>query len=66
MARSVFTFGYTPHDLDISVRQTADRPTTRINGQAFDAWSPGEAMLPHRSGPFLDCSRPGTASPCRS
>ena len=28
MGRSVFTFGYKGHALDISVRETADRPTT--------------------------------------
>ena len=54
MGRSVFTFGYTPRALDISVRQTADRPTTRINDEEFETWLPGEAMLADRSGLSLD------------
>ncbi len=54
MGRSVFTHGYTPHALDIAVRETADRPTTRMNDADFDSWSPGEAMLADRSGLSLD------------
>ena len=50
MGRSVFTHGYTPHALDIAVRETADRPTTRMNDAGFADWSPGEAMLEDRSG----------------
>ena len=49
MARSVFTAGYTPHALDIAVRETADRPTVRMNDADFADWSPGEAMLADRS-----------------
>ncbi len=49
MARSVFTAGYTPHALDIAVRETADRPTVRMNDADFASWSPGEAMLADRS-----------------
>ena len=49
MARSVFTTGYTPHALDIAVRETADRPTVRMNDADFESWSPGEAMLADRS-----------------
>ena len=49
MARSVFTTGYTPHALDIVVRETADRPTVRMNDADFASWSPGEAMLADRS-----------------
>ena len=54
MARSVFTHGYTPHALDISVRETADRPPVRMNDEDFASWSPGEAMLADRSGIALD------------
>ncbi len=54
MGRSVFTHGYTPHALDIAVRETADRPTTRMNDAGFADWSPGEAMLEDRSGLSLD------------
>ena len=54
MGRSVFTHGYTPHALDISVRGTADRPTVRMNDAGFADWSPGEAMLEDRSGLALD------------
>ena len=49
MARSVFTTGYTPHALDIAVRETSDRPTVRMNDADFESWSPGEAMLADRS-----------------
>ena len=54
MGRSVFTFGYKPHALDIAVRETADRPTTRMNDEEFETWSPGEAMLADRSGLSMD------------
>ena len=54
MGRSVFTHGYTPHALDIAVRETADRPTTRMNDAGFADWSPGEAMLEDRSGLSMD------------
>ena len=47
MARAVFAPGYTNscHALDIAFNETADRPTTRMNDDAFAASSPGEAML---------------------
>ena len=54
MGRSVFTFGYKGHALDIAFRETADRPTTRMNDAEFETWSPGEAMLADRSGLSLD------------
>ncbi len=54
MGRSVFTHGYAPHALDIAVRETADRPTTRMNDAGFADWSPGEAMLEDRSGLSMD------------
>ena len=55
MGRSVFTFGYKGHALDITVRETADRPTTRMNDEEeFAGWSPGEAMLADRSGLSMD------------
>ena len=53
-ARAVFLFRHAAHALDISVRETADRPTTRMNDAAFADWSPGEAMLEDRSGLALD------------
>ena len=49
LGRSVFTDGYKSHALDIVVRDTADRPMTRMNDEDFAAWSPGEAMLEDRS-----------------
>ena len=54
MGRSVFTTGYMPHALDIAFRETADRPTVRMNDADFADWSPGEAMLADRSGLSLD------------
>ena len=54
MGRAVFTFGYKGNALDIAVRETADRPTTRMNDADFADWSPGEAMLEDRSGLSLD------------
>ena len=54
MGRSVFTFGYKADALDITVRETADRPMTRMNDADFENWSPGEAMLADRSGLALD------------
>ena len=54
MARSVLTTGYTPHALDIAVKETPDRPNTRMNDADFAAWSPGEAMLADRSNLRLD------------
>ena len=54
LGRSVFTDGYKAHALDIAVRETADRPTMRMNDADFAAWSPGEAMLEDRSGLSFD------------
>ena len=54
LGRSVFTEGYKAHALDIAVRETADRPTMRMNDADFAAWSPGEAMLADRSGLAFD------------
>ena len=54
LGRSVFTDGYRGHALDIAVRETADRPTMRMNDADFAAWSPGEAMLEDRSGLSFD------------
>ena len=54
LGRSVFTDGYRSHALDIAVRETADRPTMRMNDADFAAWSPGEAMLEDRSGLAFD------------
>ena len=54
LGRSVFTDGYKSHALDIAVRETADRPTMRMNDEGFAAWSPGEAMLEDRSGLSFD------------
>ena len=49
MGRAVFRPGYHEYALDIAVRETPDRPTTRMNDADFAAWSPGEAMLEDRS-----------------
>ena len=54
LGRSVFTDGYKSHALDIAVRETADRPTMRMNDADFASWSPGEAMLEDRSGLSFD------------
>ena len=54
MARAVFTSGYHDHALDIAVKETQDRPTTRMNDADFASWSPGEAMLEDRSGLSMD------------
>ena len=49
LGRAVFTHGYQADALDIAIRKTADRPTTRMNDEDFSAWSPSEAMLADRS-----------------
>ena len=54
MGRAVFTPGYHDHALDIAVKETPDRPNTRMNDADFAAWSPGEAMLEDRSHLSLD------------
>ena len=54
LGRAVFTHGDRAHALDIAIRKTADRPTTRLNDKDFGAWSPGEAMLADRSSLPLD------------
>ena len=54
LGRSVFTDGYKARALDITVRETADRPMTRMNDAEFANWSPGEAMLEDRSGLAFD------------
>ena len=47
LVRSLFAQGYIDHyhALDITFRETADRPTTRTDDDEFTNWSPGEAML---------------------
>ena len=54
LARAAFTEGYHTNSLDIAVRETADRPPSRMNDEDFAAWSPGEAMIAERSGLSLD------------
>ena len=54
LARAAFTDGYSADALDIAVRETADRPPSRMNDEDFAAWSPGEAMLAEHSGLSLD------------
>ena len=54
MGRGVFTPGYRDHALDIAVKETPDRPNTRMNDPDFADWSPGEAMLEDRSHLSLD------------
>ena len=49
IGRSVFAPGYRDHALDIAVKETPDRPNTRMNDEDFADWSPGEAMLADRS-----------------
>ena len=49
MGRAVFAPGYHNHALDIAVKETPDRPNTRMNDEDFADWSPGEAMLADRS-----------------
>ena len=49
MGRAVFRPGYHDHALDIAVKETPDRPNTRMNDEDFADWSPGEAMLADRS-----------------
>ena len=49
MCRAVFVPGYHDHALDIAVKETPDRPNTRMNDDDFADWSPGEAMLADRS-----------------
>ena len=54
LARAVFTNVHRAGALDVAVKETADRPTSRMNDEAFVNWSPGEAMLADRSGLSLD------------
>ena len=54
MGRAVFAPGYRDHALDIAVKETPDRPNTRMNDADFAAWSPGEAMLEDRSHLSMD------------
>ena len=54
MGRAVFTPGHHDHTLDIVVKETPDRPNTRMNDAEFAALSPGEAMLEDRSHLSLD------------
>ncbi len=54
MGRAVFRPGYHDHALDIAVKETPDRPNTRMNDADFADWSPGEAMLDDRSHLSLD------------
>ena len=54
MGRAVFTPGYHDHALDIAVKETPDRPNTRMNDEDFADWSPGESMLEDRSHLSLD------------
>ena len=49
MGRAVFRPGYHDHALDIAIKETPDRPNTRMNDEDFADWSPGEAMLADRS-----------------
>ena len=49
MGRAVFVPGYSDHALDIAVKETPDRPNTRMNDADFADWSPGETMLADRS-----------------
>ena len=48
-ARAVFTTGYIQTALEITVRETPDRPTLRMNDETFAAENPGEALLADRS-----------------
>ncbi|MDE0147907.1 MAG: ParB N-terminal domain-containing protein [Rhodospirillaceae bacterium] len=54
MGRAVFTPGYRDDALDITVKETPDRPNIRMNDANFADWSPGEAMLADRSHLSLD------------
>ena len=53
-AQSVFDQGYLPTCLEITARETANRPHLRINDESFAAASPFEADLADRSGIPLD------------
>ena len=54
MGRAVFAPGHHDHALDIAVKETPDRPNTRMNDADFADWSPGEAMLEDRSHLSMD------------
>ena len=54
MGRAVFAPGYRDHALDIAVKETPDRPNTRMNDADFTNWSPGEGMLEDRSHLSMD------------
>ena len=53
-AQSIFDQGYLPTCLEITARETADRPHLRINDESFAAASPFEADLADRSDIPLD------------
>ena len=54
MGRAVFTGGYQAGALDITIRETPDRPMLRMNDDTFQQLSPGEALLADRSGLAFD------------
>ncbi len=54
VCRTVFCVTYKPTALDITTKQTADRPYLRAADDNFADWSPGEAMLEDRSHLSLD------------
>ena len=45
LARGVFTYGYHARALDITIAETADRPSVRAGDEDFAAHNPGEAAL---------------------
>ena len=45
LARGVFTYGYHARALDITIAETADRPSIRAGDEDFAAHNPGEAAL---------------------
>ena len=56
MGRSVFTFGYKADALDITVRETADRPTTRMNDAGVRELVAGRG---HAGGPLRHSASTG-------
>ena len=45
LARGVFTYGYRARALEITIAETADRPSVRAGDEDFAAHNPGEAAL---------------------
>ena len=54
LARGVFTYGYRPRALDITINETPNRPHNRAGDEDFTAHNPGETALEDHAALPLD------------